>query len=256
MIISPDISALLHSINQQNRENSNATLPGGAADNEFRNILKGMLGNTGNPLSGAAKIETLSKEQLMVFAKALQIQMNSRLYNTIFHNSLEPNYLAQKITQSYGNNSTQVPPDASKFGQKTSKMTLPAENAGLTLDQIVSEAAQKYDVDPALIRAVIKTESNNNPQATSLKGAMGLMQLMPETARELGVNNAYDARENVMGGTRYLKMLLTRYDGQVDLALAAYNWGMGNLEKRPDRMPEETINYVAKVNDYYQANKV
>jgi len=78
---------------------------------------------------------------------------------------------------------------------------------------------------------------------------------MPETARDLGVKNAYDPQENIMGGTSYLKTLLDRYDGKVDLALAAYNWGMGNLERSPDRLPAETINYVARINNYLKDMK-
>ena len=78
------------------------------------------------------------------------------------------------------------------------------------------------------------------------------MQLMPGTARDMGVNNAYDPEENIMGGTRYLKTLLNRYDGKVDVALAAYNWGMGNLEKNPRRLPQETSNYIARVNNHYK----
>ena len=81
------------------------------------------------------------------------------------------------------------------------------------------------------------------------------MQLMPETAKDLGVKNAYDAEQNVMGGTSYLKSLLERYDGKVDLALAAYNWGMGNLERSPDHLPSETINYVARINNYLKNMK-
>ena len=74
------------------------------------------------------------------------------------------------------------------------------------------------------------------------------MQLMPGTAQELGVEDPFDPRQNIMGGTRYLKQLLGRYDGDRDLALAAYNWGMGNLERHPEQMPDETVNYINKVN--------
>ena len=119
-----------------------------------------------------------------------------------------------------------------------------------SIDRIIQDAAKQFDVDVNLIHSIIKAESNFNPSATSPKGAMGLMQLMPETASELGVKNAYDARENIMGGTRYIKMLLDRYSGQVDLALAAYNWGMGNLEKKPDKLPEETLAYIEKIRSH------
>jgi hypothetical protein len=120
------------------------------------------------------------------------------------------------------------------------------------LDSIISRAAKTYGVDDALVKSVIKVESNFNSDCTSSKGAMGLMQLMPETARELGVQNPHDPIENVRAGTRYLKMLLTRYDGDVSLALAAYNWGLGNLEKGSDQIPTETKQYVDKVMRHYE----
>ncbi len=119
-------------------------------------------------------------------------------------------------------------------------------------ESIIQEAAQRYRVDAGLIRAVIQAESGGNPLAVSRAGARGLMQLMPQTAVELGVTNSFDPAQNIMGGTSYLRSLLDRYRGDVKLALAAYNWGMGNLEKRPGSMPQETKNYVAKVERQYR----
>ncbi len=123
------------------------------------------------------------------------------------------------------------------------------------LNTIIAQTAKKHGVDEALIKSVIKVESNYNPNSTSVKGAMGLMQLMPETARDLGVQNPYDPMENVDAGTRYLKMLLKRYDGDVTLSLAAYNWGMGNIERKPDQMPSETKRYIAQVTNQYEMMK-
>ncbi|HIJ85362.1 MAG TPA: lytic transglycosylase domain-containing protein [Magnetococcales bacterium] len=115
-------------------------------------------------------------------------------------------------------------------------------------DAIIQKASQKYGVDADLIRSVIKVESSFNPKAVSPAGAMGMMQLMPKTAKDLGVKNPFDAEENIMGGTAYLGRLLERYDGNVRSALAAYNWGMGNLEKKPmAAMPGETRQYVSRI---------
>ncbi|MBW2559478.1 MAG: lytic transglycosylase domain-containing protein [Deltaproteobacteria bacterium] len=122
--------------------------------------------------------------------------------------------------------------------------------AGKTMDRIIDRSSEKYGVDVDLIRAVIRAESDFDPRATSPKGAMGLMQLMPETARDLGVEDPYDPAQNVLAGTRYLKMLLDRYDGNADVALAAYNWGMGNVERNPGSLPEETKTYITRITGY------
>lgn len=119
------------------------------------------------------------------------------------------------------------------------------------LDSIISSASQKYGVDPALIKAVIRAESNFNPTAVSHAGAQGLMQLMPSTARGLGVTNSFDPVQNVMGGTRFLKDMLERYGGNVDKALAAYNWGPGNVDKGSRALPKETRDYLVKVKQLY-----
>jgi soluble lytic murein transglycosylase-like protein len=119
------------------------------------------------------------------------------------------------------------------------------------LDPIISKASRKYGVDVGLIKAVIKAESNFNPQAVSHAGARGLMQLMPSTARSLGVSDSFDPEQNVMGGTRFLKDMLKRYDGDVDAALAAYNWGPGNVDKRSDHLPRETRDYLVRVKQLY-----
>ena len=122
---------------------------------------------------------------------------------------------------------------------------------GQNFDYPISEAAAKYDLDPALIRAVIQVESNRNPEAVSPAGAQGLMQLMPKTAAAMGLNNPFDPAQNIEGGSRYLRQLLNRYQGNRRLALAAYNWGMGNLEKRPEALPKETQQYLLKVEKAY-----
>lgn len=122
------------------------------------------------------------------------------------------------------------------------------------LDAIFNEAASKYGVDAKFLKAIAKCESDFSTECTSHSGAMGIMQLMPQTAASLGVTNAYDPYQNIMGGARYISEKLTQYNGDKSLALAAYNAGSGNVAKYGGIPPfKETQNYVAKVMAYYNS---
>jgi len=120
------------------------------------------------------------------------------------------------------------------------------------VDAAIEKAAEAHNVDPNLVRAVIKVESNFNPNAVSRKGAMGLMQLMPQTARQLKVTNPFDPEQNVDAGVRHLKQLMESYGGDVRLTLAAYNAGQGSVA-RSGGIPHfaETRNYVKRITNLY-----
>jgi soluble lytic murein transglycosylase-like protein len=131
----------------------------------------------------------------------------------------------------------------------------PAANAGTgkegKFEDLIQAASAKYEVDPNLIRAVIRAESNFRPNAESSAGAIGLMQLMPGTARGLGVDDPFDPAQNINGGVKLLHRLLRKYDNRIPLALAAYNAGMGAVEKYGGVPPyKETQTYIKRILGY------
>lgn len=149
------------------------------------------------------------------------------------------NYLMNKSAVSYITKTSPIPA---------------AEGPSSSIDHIISRAAEKYNLPKKLINAVIRQESNFNPDAVSHAGASGLMQLMPATARGLGVTDVFDPEQNVFAGTKYLRQMMDKYNGNLELALAAYNAGPGNVDKYNGIPPfKETMQYVQKVSSSYFA---
>jgi len=125
------------------------------------------------------------------------------------------------------------------------------EGVGVHIDDLIEHFADRFRIDSALLKAVIKVESNFNPKVVSHKGAQGLMQLMPGTAREVGVSNPFDPRQSIYGGSLYLRKMLDSFDFNLDYALAAYNAGPSAVRKYGGIPPyKETQNYVKKVKEY------
>lgn len=230
--------------------------PGGDSGG-FSHLFSEYLSEIKSLQNSASGADDLNSDQLALLVRKIQMQVNQRLLEAVLDDQGSskhtPSITKYEIMLDNLRKAGELPAGASKNSQATPKIVDHYDRAAL--EPIIEKAAGKYDVDPHLIRSVIRAESNFDSKATSVKGAMGLMQLMPQTAKDMGVENAYDAKENIMGGTRYLKMLLDRYKGDIELALAAYNWGMGNLERKPDSLPAETVTYISRVKSYYKSLK-
>lgn len=151
----------------------------------------------------------------------------------------------------------------SVLGNTNTNNYISADISNLTVDERIENAVQlysdKYDVDSNLVKAIIKVESNFDPNVVSSAGAKGLMQLMPENCEDLGVSDPFNIEQNIDGGVRHIKEYLDRYNGDVEMALMAYNGGPTRMMNRGVKsiddiykMPKETQNYVPKVMSYYR----
>ena len=170
--------------------------------------------------------------------------------------STAPQSATVNNTAAYSGSSAGVSSDTNTSAISSSSVRLEASGLSCSaqLDAIFDEASSKYGVDAKFLKAIAKCESDFSTECTSRSGAMGIMQLMPQTAASLGVTNAYDPYQNIMGGARYISEKLTQYNGDKSLALAAYNAGSGNVAKYGGIPPfKETQNYVAKVMAYYNS---
>ena len=217
-------------------------------DTAFNDMLNANIEKNNDNKVGLGASNSLSREKLKLLAEIIQVQLKSSFLS--FGNDSEEkssNFNMEDLLLNLSNNSSLIDSQVSKIKQPDP--VIPGSKSH-NIENVINEASKKYKVDSKLIHSVIRAESDFNPDCTSSKGAMGLMQLMPDTAKDLGVERPYDISENVMGGTNYLKTLLDRYEGNTDLALAAYNWGMGNLERNPENLPRETRDYIAKINEF------
>lgn len=135
----------------------------------------------------------------------------------------------------------------------SSQFTLYMKEGGSkrSLGDLIRSYADRYKLEEALVKAVIKVESDYNPRAKSAKGALGMMQLLPETAKDMGVRDPFDTEDNIRGGSRYLRLMLNQFNNELELALAAYNAGPGAVKRHGGIPPyEETRNYVDRVKKY------
>lgn len=196
----------------------------------------------------------------IVMVSALAVQAGAAIYSyrdehgRLFLTDSPPNQNYKIVVTSRKERESPDSPSQTSFSAggmaATQKFLLPNDES---FSKHINEAAKTHDLDPYLIKSVIKAESDFDPNVQSSKGAQGLMQLIPSTAKLVGCNDSFDARQNILGGSNYLRMMLKRFDGRIDYALAAYNAGPGNVEKYNGIPPfRETQNYVRKVKHYYQ----
>lgn len=180
--------------------------------------------------------------------------MNYMLYNNMYNNSMSGILRQSQILSGtygaynglYNTSGIQGASFADIYQNASQKL-----NIEESMDAIFEEAADRYDVPVQLLKAMGKAESGFDAGAVSPAGAQGVMQLMPATAESLGVSDPFDARSNIMGGAKYISDLLEKYDGDMDLALAAYNAGSGNVKKYGGIPPfKETQNYIRRIKEY------
>ena len=234
--------------NKQNYDNSISSFLSTCMASQFQASISKFQNATLSPTSPLHKLMSLGLERT-----ADVIPSSQNLSNISTSYSPAP---TQTPTQTCKDLPDVVEPVTESLASMQIKNQATPSKVNHAFQDIVSQASQKHGVPVALINAVIKQESNFNPQAKSPVGAQGLMQLMPATGKAYGCTDAFNPEQNIMAGTQFLSDLLTKYKGDVPLTLAGYNAGPGNVAKYGNAIPpfKETQNYVVKVGKYYQSN--
>lgn len=205
------------------------------------------------PTSVSSFKDYLGQAERTVGAMAIDALIAAKNAGTVSSDTVQQILSVQPQNTSDTSAQTTVSPDTETSDISQAVSSSNTVSAPADLNTYFEEAAEKYNVDANLLKAIAKQESNFNPSARSSAGAMGIMQLMPSTAKSLGITDAYNAHDNIMGGAQVIAHNLKKYNGDVSLALAAYNAGSGNVDKYGGIPPfKETQNYVKKVLAYYQ----
>ena len=203
------------------------------------------LGDLEMPASPAA----LERMTVITRVELAQLRLLQGLFASEKENNVEDDLFAplnRPVTADHGQPSGQII-DRLYVGIKPHTLT-PEPDDQDEIHRMIDRVAEQVHLAPELIRSVVAAESAFQSDAVSPAGARGLMQLMPETAKEMGVQDSFDPQQNLFGGSQYLKQLLDKYGGDLDRALAAYNWGQGNVDRKGmAQMPQETRNYLDRV---------
>ena len=225
----------IQSIGSESQTNSVS----GTGSSTFSDMIEELIGSMSDEQSAELSSMLGSHASVAgIFEEGQQKKAADYLQSLIYEGKIS---VPESVLQSLSSSTTAVPTSAGEASDTDYKAA-------------IEEAAATYNVPAKLIEAVIKQESGFNPKAVSSAGATGLMQLMPSTAKFLGVTDAKNPVQNIMGGTKYLRQMLDKFDGDMSLALAAYNAGPGNVSKYKGIPPfKETQNYVKKVLNTYNA---
>jgi soluble lytic murein transglycosylase-like protein len=265
MTINPDISK--KEITKEVLAKSSSTLSSQEKEKlknaayDFQSVLIGQMLKSmrDSQLSGEDEDEGYGSEIYnelfdMQMAQYMSRSSNFGIAEKIYKDLTGEELTGSKIIPTSNEKSSNIVPQTSNNSNNTIKTTSKSNSLYdkvTEYENIINKAAEKYDVEPNLIKAIIATESGGNQTAVSKANAKGLMQLMDSTAKDLGVTNSFNAYQNILGGTKYISEMLEKYQGNLDLALAAYNAGPGAVDKYDGIPPyDETQKYIDTVKNY------